>query len=489
MEEPRFDPLDYVSVFNRRKWWFIVPVAVSIVVGVALVWTLPRSYDSYATVGVSAPRVIAANLGGGSAQAERTDRLRAIQQQLLSRPVLERTAQLEGLAKNGSVDAAISRIRSRVRVAASSSITPGSSANSLSAEARAQLDAYQLSYSDGSAEDAQRILNRIANVFVEETMKSREVRAQDTSAFIAMQVAASEERLNSLEERLRQAKEAYMGRLPEQTNSNLAMVESLNRQIEAAATQMRGEQDRLSSIERQIEALEQGSDIGVVTSNTPMMSVQARVIQLRAELAEARMSFTDKHPEIVRLNDELQIAERLAVSERERPAEDRRSVLSINPQYRQLVRDRDSARFRIGELQRLQTNATNGIRQYRQRVDSAPRVEQELQSLTREYDLERANYTDLQQKRQAAALNEQLQRGQGVEQFAVLVPASYPNTPTSPKPMRLMLMALAAGLVIGGAGVMGREYLDRSVHDARGLRDQFELPVLAEIPRIDPVVS
>ena len=27
MEEPRFDPLDYVSAFNRRKWWFIVPVA------------------------------------------------------------------------------------------------------------------------------------------------------------------------------------------------------------------------------------------------------------------------------------------------------------------------------------------------------------------------------------------------------------------------------------------------------------------------------
>ena len=47
-----------------------------------------------------------------------------------------------------------------------------------------------------------------------------------------------------------------------------------------------------------------------------------------------------------------------------------------------------------------------------------------------------------------------------------------------------MLMALAAGFVLGGAGAVGREYLDRSVHDARGLRDEFELPVLAEIPRI-----
>ena len=52
-----------------------------------------------------------------------------------------------------------------------------------------------------------------------------------------------------------------------------------------------------------------------------------------------------------------------------------------------------------------------------------------------------------------------------------------------------MLMALAAGFVLGGVAMIGREYLDRSVHDARGLRDEFELPVLAEIPRIEPAVG
>jgi capsular polysaccharide biosynthesis protein len=50
-------------------------------------------------------------------------------------------------------------------------------------------------------------------------------------------------------------------------------------------------------------------------------------------------------------------------------------------------------------------------------------------------------------------------------------------------------MAIAAGLVLGGAFAFGREYLDRSVHDARGLRDEFELPVLAEIPRIETAIG
>jgi uncharacterized protein involved in exopolysaccharide biosynthesis len=235
--------------------------------------------------------------------------------------------------------------------------------------------------------------------------------------------------------------------------------------------------------------MEQGADNGPIGRSAPVVTSQGRVLALRSELAEAQLSFTDRHPEVIRLKDELATAERVAAAERQRPAEDRLSTLQVSPEYRQLVKDRDAARFRIAELQRQQANANAGIRQYQLRVEMAPRVEQQLVSIQREYDLERAAYTDLTQKHQAALLNEELQRGQGTEHFAVLVPASYPGAPSNPKPMRLMLMALAAGLVIGGAGAMGREYLDRSVHDARGLRDQFELPVLAEIPRIEPVVS
>ena len=57
MEEPRFDPLDYVSAFNRRKWWFIVPVVLAILIGSLLAWKLPRLYQSTAVVAISSPWV------------------------------------------------------------------------------------------------------------------------------------------------------------------------------------------------------------------------------------------------------------------------------------------------------------------------------------------------------------------------------------------------------------------------------------------------
>ena len=47
-----------------------------------------------------------------------------------------------------------------------------------------------------------------------------------------------------------------------------------------------------------------------------------------------------------------------------------------------------------------------------------------------------------------------------------------------------MLIALFAGLVLGAGLLVGREFMDRSVHDARALQSEFELPVLGEIPTI-----
>ncbi|HEY2904861.1 MAG TPA: GNVR domain-containing protein [Vicinamibacterales bacterium] len=489
MDDPRFDPLDYVSVFNRRKWYFIVPVALSVVIGLLLVWKLPRTYQATTTIAVSSAR-LASNLVG-SVEMDRTERMHAVSQQLLSRPVLERTVRLEHMDQGGKIEAAISRLRGGIQVSLPDSITPiGASTpatTQLSPDQKASLDSYLVSYTDDAPEDAQRIVNRLANVFVEENSKSREVRALDTSAFISTELQASENRLKTLEERLRQMKEAYMGRLPEQTSANLQMVSTLQRQLESNGTSLRGEQDRLALIEHQIDAMQQGADeTAYAAKGTPGETAAMHVQSLRRQLADAQLVFTAKHPEIVRLKEELATAEKAEAAERARPAADRLSVLSASPDYRSLVKDRDATKMRISELQRQTTQVNGAIAGYSARVDQAPRVEQQMTSLTREYELERAAYGDLTQKKQAALLAEELQRKQGGEQFAVLVPASLPDEPFKPKPLRVMLMALAAGFVLGGAGVVGREYLDRSVHDARGLRDEFELPVLAEIPRIEP---
>jgi capsular polysaccharide biosynthesis protein len=81
-------------------------------------------------------------------------------------------------------------------------------------------------------------------------------------------------------------------------------------------------------------------------------------------------------------------------------------------------------------------------------------------------------------------MNEDIARKQGVERFTVLYPASFPSSPDEPNVMRIMLMSVVLGLMLGAGLVVAREFLDRSVHDARSLQSEFEIPVLGEIPRI-----
>jgi uncharacterized protein involved in exopolysaccharide biosynthesis len=342
-----------------------------------------------------------------------------------------------------------------------------------------------LSYATSDPQLAQRVTNTLASVFVEVNSRAREARAEDTSAFISNQLTESKARLDVLEGKLRGAKESYMGRLPEQTQANLSMASGLRQQAESTATALRGEQDRLSMIERQIDAMRQGaSDDSGIPHVAQLSNAQQRVVQLQRDLAAARAMYTEKHPEIQRLQEELANAQKQAEADRERPEADRLAALQLDSGYRQLVQDRERSRLRVADLERAEKRIRDQLDMYEKRIESAPMVEQQLVSLERDYDLERHQYTNLTAKLQASELAESLERGRGGEQFKVLYSASMPQTPESPNVGRIVIMSIALGLFLGLGSAIGREYLDRSVHDVRGLQTEFDVPVLGEIARI-----
>ena len=482
MEDSHVHALDYLSVFRRRKWWLVVPIVASIAVGALLVRYLPKLYRASATVAVAASGV-STSLVGQSAPLDNEERLRAMSQQLLSTPTLARVAREERLG-DGANDAVIGRLRSAVTITVPD---PVATTN----EPR-HLDTFIISYADADPARTQRITNRLASVFVDESSKTREQRAEHTSAFIASQLTASQARLAELEARLRRAKESHIGQLPEQTQANLQTLSGLRQQIDANATSLRGEQDRLSIIERQIDGMKQSaSDLaaaapraGGPASETPS---QARVTTLQHELAAARLSYTDKHPEVVRLTDELATARREAAAEHARPAAERVAQLDTDPAYRQLVADREMSRLRIRELSHAEADLRRQVGIYQARVESAPMVEQQLSSVQRDFDFEKQQYGELSTKLRAATMAESVERNRRGEQFTVLYAAAYPTEPIKPVPLRVMLMSIVAGICLGAALTLGREYLDRSIHNVRELRDELDLPVLGEVARIQPV--
>jgi polysaccharide chain length determinant protein (PEP-CTERM system associated) len=481
MEETQVHALDYVSVLRRRKWWLVAPILASIGIGVLLVRYLPKQYKASATVAIVAPGV-SPNLVSPSAPSDSNERMRVVSQQLLSSRVLTRVAREAGLSSTPD-EGLLGRMRSNVTLSVPDPVT--------TTDEPRKFDTFIVSYMDEDPSRAQRVANRLAAVFVDDNSKARQQRAEYTSSFISAELNASQSRLAELQARLRRAKESHIGQLPEQTQANLQTLSGLRQQIDSNVVAMRGEQDRVSMIERQLDSMTQGGpDTVAPPRGAPadaVLSAEARIVALQRELAAARLTYTERHPEVVRLQDELAIAKAEAARDQQRPVSDRVAQLKTEPAYRQLVGEREAGRLRLREFERTDADLRRQIALYQSRVESAPMVEQELASVQRDYDLEKQQYVELSAKLAAAGIAENVERARTGEQFSVLYPAGFPSEPTKPVPLRVMLFSIVAGICIGGALMIGREYFDRSIHDVRELRDEFELSVLGEVGHIKAV--
>ena len=485
MEETRFHPLDYVAVIRRRKWWFIAPLALSIVIGAALALFLPRQYKSEAEIGV-AESTLSEELLRGVQSFDAKERQRAVSQQLLSRTVLERVVREERLNPNQPVEETAMRMRARVE----ENITVPPPIGRVSPGQKEGFESFKLGYVDSTPERAQRIANRLATVFVEENSKTHTQRAENTSEVLAQQLRSSQDNLRRLQEELRKKKEVYMGRLPDQMTANTQILNGLRQQHDSLSLQLRAEQDRLTSIEGQLELMRQGVGGAGMTSSgaAAIQTAQGRINQLQQQLERYQsLGYTEKHPDIIQTKEEMSVAMRELTTARKQTPAGGNEILNADPTYRQKENERKDAVLRLNTLKRQIQQTLGQVGSYQARVEAAPVVEQELASLTQEFKLEEIRYADLSTKHQNAIMAEDLARKQGGERFVVLNPAFLPSSPASPDILKLLLMSIGLGFAIGAAAVVGRELLDRSVHDTRALQSEFDVPVLGEIPHIHGV--
>jgi len=481
-QQPSFHPLDYMAAVHRRKWWFVVPLLLVIAIGAAAVAVWPKKYLSRAAIGVQSPSLSPDFLKGVSSM-DPIERQRAVQQLLFSPAVMDRVVREEKISRSKPADEVAAALRENLSKNIEVPVPIGLNGRP---DPSRGIDFFYLGYTDKSAARAQAITNRVAQVFVEENSKAQTERAQNTADVLQQELADSRAKLDELEQKLADKKKQFIGRLPDQIGPNVAMVNGARVQYESVSLNIRTTQDQIAMLEGQLQSMRQGVGVEGVTSAAlaSTAAVQKHLDDLQAELAKDRaLGWLDKHPEIQRLQQEIKQAQTDLAASKTGPS-NREEMLKTDPIYHAKVQELDLAKLHLKELQRQASNSQAQIGLYQQRVDSAPIAEQELASLTREHEVEKARYDDLNKSYLSARSAEDVARKQGGERFSVLYPADLPTKPIEPQPLKIMALAVVAGLVIGGACAVGREFLDRSVYDTRALQSEFEVPVLGEIPRI-----
>jgi len=207
--------------------------------------------------------------------------------------------------------------------------------------------------------------------------------------------------------------------------------------------------------------------------------------------------YSDQHPDVIKA--EATIAKMEKALEAAQPAagsgggSERTAPVPAQPlqgaslfasQVTELTAQVLAADGELLELIRKHGEIEREMQIYQFNIERAPKIEQMLLDLTRDYDEIQANYGGLLEKKFQATLSENLEMAQQGEQFTILDRAQLPEKPFKPQTERLLQLGFLFALAAGFGLALVFEYLDPSFFCTKDLEANLQLPVLTSTPVI-----
>jgi len=509
---PDMEMSDYLEILRRKKWYILFS-SLLILFGASVYCVVaPEQYKSSTTILVI-PQKVPEGYVRSTIGSRLDERLFTIWQQVLSRTRLLAVMEELGLyaeeRRKLPTEQVVEMMRKTVDIQAVSATS------NLGRRRDSGENAFSLTVTHQDARSAMMAAARLASFFVDENVKSREQQAVGTSEFLQSQLQSTKERLEAQEEKVKQYKLRFMGELPQQLQANLQILSRLQDQLRMNSDALRTAQDRKVFAEAQIGAFEaqwsasrvqaaaSGGTEGARSFSDPSIPMADPLTEKKAQLAVLSMKYTDQYPEIRRLRGEIaqlekHQAEAYGNGESAGTAGDtppRRPVpgripsgsVSGSRQRDEILRLRAQSTAidsEIASLRKERVGIGKSIADMEARVEKSPRREQEMVSLTRDYENLKASYDDLLKKKLDAEVSQNLEKRQKGEQFQILDPATLPLEPFTPNRPMVFGIAFAAALLVGFGGAFGFEMLNPTLRGKRDFQHFFRIPVLSSIPVI-----
>jgi polysaccharide chain length determinant protein (PEP-CTERM system associated) len=469
---------DFVlELWARRKWTALI-VFTTVVAGiVSLTLSLPDLYRASATVLIERQQV-SETIVRPSVTAELETRIQMIQQELMARTrltdLITRFDLYQDLRKKGlPFEVIVERMRRDVQMDLKGVEQQMSGRNA--------TIAFAISYSGKDRQTVSNVANALATLYVDENTKSREGQAIRTAEFLRAQLTEVKNELDAQARRSSEFKLQHMGELPQQVEANLASLERLNTQLRLNGENQIRALDRRERLEKQLGDADTGSSSqGIMPA--PLSSSAQQLAKLTQQLVDLRRQFTDEYPDVVRVRTEIAVLERQL--SRATPVPVATAPAPPDP-VRRLKQELSDVAAEITALKDEERVLRQTIGGFEQRVENAPKRQEEFKDLSSGYESTKDRYDALLKRYEEARLAESLEQSQRVEQFRILDPALPPREPAAPPRGRLILLGCVVALGLAFAAMMIADKLDTTFHGVDDLRAFVNVPVLLSIPMIE----
>jgi len=460
-ERPGRDFIEYLEVPLRypRAMWITFCVVMIVAVGLALV--IPKKYRSGTMILVESKGVPDYFVMPVTSQSM-SQRLSTIRQLVLSRTHLEKVIQkldpypdMAGAPLQVVVEAMRRAIEIRVQ---------GS-------------DSFVIEYVNTDPRKAMLVTDMLASEFIADASRLRDVLTEKTFDFLQGNLVAARQALEEREAALRHHKQKYWGSLPEQLDSNLRVLGQLQLEQQTLGENLRTLEDRRAVLER---SLLEGRRMVSGKPGDPMVELGKQ----RAAYESLRGRYTEDHPDVRAVRARIGALEtQIAEAERQKEGGPDNGPDATNPEAAGLTKSLHAVEGEIDAVKLRRERLDARIADFQARVEQTPRAEQELASLTRDYQQLRESYLTALKKEMDAETARKLEEYWQGGYFRVLDSAFLPRRPVRPYEAMILFGGLFLGLGLGLAAAFAADILDRSVKSERDVDELVPYPVLITIPR------
>ncbi|ULU24043.1 XrtA system polysaccharide chain length determinant [Dyella terrae] len=342
-----------------------------------------------------------------------------------------------------------------------------------------------ITYSDNNARRTYEVARSFAQLFISESLASKQRESREAYEFINSQVEAYRAKLTDAEDKLKAYRDANADARPGNEADTAARISQLRTQIETARMDMMERRSQEGSLASQLNG-----ESEVSTVQTTGGVLQAQIGELQAQLNRLQLTYTDSYPDVVRVRHQIEDLKKQLASEDQRAQAAKASGtataldnnVSFNPAYQEIKTQLASARA-ASAAAGARMGASESMLQ--SELDRAARIassENVTAELTRDYNVNRDVYQDLLKRRENARVSMNLDAEQRGLTFLVQNPAVLPLTPSGLRFMHFGMAGMGLSVLLPLGLLLALVWFDPRVRSVWQLEQAIGAPVLATIP-------
>lgn len=364
---------------------------------------------------------------------------------------------------------------------------------------RGRGNVFSVSFQGRDPERVKQVANALASKFIEENLRFREGRARDTASYIQDELEMAKERLNEKEAQMRDYRRKHYNEMPEQRESNVNRLNSLQERYNSLQNNIYNVEQTRALVAEQLEVrrnAERQDAAAAAAADSDSEEDQAgpaeQLAEARSQLQELLTRYTSEHPEVKRqerrirrLESEVEAMQmQAAVDPDAGQSDEAAAASSSDPRIAELAARLGEIDVSLKTMRKEAEKVRRQMEQHQEWIDAAPAVEAEWSALTRDYEELRQYHDELLSRSLSADAAQNLEVRQKGSQFKVVDSAYLPKVPMKGTFLKILLLAVFAGLAGGGGTVLGLAFVDSSFKEADDVENYLGLPVSCALPLI-----